>query len=81
MAGDKSDAIKKLKPSKQGVKRTPDTAASSSTDQPAAKAKTKKEKGDKRYAELSPEPRPKARVIPNPANEQPEAIHPKRNGT
>ena len=36
-----SDAIKKLKPSKQGVKRTQD-AASSSTDQPAAKAKTKK---------------------------------------
>ena len=74
-----SDAIKKLKPSKQGVKRTPD-AASSSTDKPAAKAKTKKEKGDKRDAELSPEARPKAKVRPNPANEQPESIHPKRKG-
>ena len=44
MAGDRSDVVKKLKPYKQGVKRTPDTAASSSTDQPAAKAKTKKER-------------------------------------
>ena len=47
---------------------------------PAAKAKNKKEKIDKRDAELSPEARPKARVRPNPANEQPETIHPKRKG-
>ena len=80
MDADNSDVIKKLKPSKQGVKRAPDTAASSSTDKPAAKAKTKKEKWDKRDAELSPEARPKAKVRPNPANEQPESIHPKRLG-
>ena len=70
---------KKLKPSKQGVKRQSEPA-SSSTDIPAAKAKTRKGKGDKRDAEESPEPRPKARPKPNPANEQPETIHPKRKG-
>jgi hypothetical protein len=42
-----SDAVKKLKPSKQGVKRTPD-AASSSTDKPAAKAKNKNHKIERR---------------------------------
>jgi len=71
--------IKKLKPSKQGVKRQSEPA-SSSTDIPAAKAKIKKGKGDKRDAEDSPEPRPKARVRPNPPNEAPEVIHPKRKG-
>ena len=80
MAEAESDEIKKLKLFKQGVKRT-SNPASSSTDQPAAKAKTQKEKGDKRDAELSPEARPKARVRPNPANEQPESIHPKRRQT
>jgi len=70
---------KKLKPSKQGIKRQSEPA-SSSTDIPVAKAKTKKEKGEKRDAEGSPEPRPKAKVKPNPANDAPETIHPKRKG-
>ena len=67
-----------MKPSIQEIKRKSEPASSST--QLATKIKTKKVKGEKRDAEESPEARPKAKARPNPANEQPETIHPKRKG-
>ena len=70
--------VKKQRMFSQGAKR-PSEPASSST-QPAARVRTKRDKGEKRDAESEPIPRAKAKVKTNPALDNPESVHPKRLG-
>ena len=70
--------LKKQRMFSQGAKRTSEPASSST--QPAARVRTKRDKGEKRDAESEPIPRAKAKVKTNPALDNPESVHPKRLG-